>query len=234
VEGRYYTAAIIAIATVLLCFTWLYLPRTSLLGDPGRGDIVKRFEWEHNGRSYSWEISIPSRLHEHYRRMRRDPDYAVYVTEEGDDKYLELLCNELAEADARSDWSGKIDFVLSFVQSLEYSDDNLTGYDEYPRYPVETLVAEGGDCEDTSILFASIVQQLGYGTALLRLDGAKHMAAGVKISSKAILDWPEDYPLTYYSSGGAEYAYAETTGPGWRIGEKPPWVVDGSAVVLHV
>jgi hypothetical protein len=30
--------------------------------------------------------------------------------------------------------------------------------DEIPRYPLETLVSGGGDCEDTAILFASMIQ----------------------------------------------------------------------------
>jgi hypothetical protein len=32
---------------------------------------------------------------------------------------------------------------------------------ETPRFPLETLLAGGGDCEDTSILFASMVQAAG-------------------------------------------------------------------------
>ena len=47
----------------------------------------------------------------------------------------------------------RVDFVLSFVQSLPYTlDDVTTGFDEFRRYAVETLIEGGGDCEDTTIL----------------------------------------------------------------------------------
>ena len=46
-------------------------------------------------------------------------------------------------------WSheDRVDFVLSFVQALPYTlDDVTTGYDEFRRYAIETLVEGGGDC----------------------------------------------------------------------------------------
>ena len=65
-------------------------------------------------------------------------------------------------------WSrqDRVDFVLSFVQSLPYTlDDVTTGYDEFRRYAVETLIEGGGDCEDTTILVAAILRGLGESTA---------------------------------------------------------------------
>jgi hypothetical protein len=67
---------------------------------------------------------------------------------------------------------------------LEYTSDLVTeGYDEYPRYPIETLVDKGGDCEDTAILAASIIRGMGYGVVLLvfpkTADSPGHCAVGV-------------------------------------------------------
>jgi len=56
-----------------------------------------------------------------------------------------------------------IDFVGSFVQQLPYTSDRVTTpYDEYPRFPLETLYEKGGDCEDTAILAATILKEMGY------------------------------------------------------------------------
>ena len=76
-----------------------------------------------------------------------------------------------------------MNFVMAFVQSLpDTIDKGTTPYDEYPRYPVETLFARGGDCEDTPILVAALLDRLGYDVALLVLENAQHMAVGVSIT----------------------------------------------------
>jgi hypothetical protein len=234
VEGRRLVIIVLLVGLVLAISGCTTLTRTDLTS-PATGDVfTKSFEWKHKGRTYTWDIPIPRDLYEHYRDLPRNRDYEEYVTDLRDDEYLGSLCEKLEQTEVKSDWSGKIDFVLSFVQSLKYTDDEAIGFDEYPRFPVETLVDEGGDCEDTSILFVSIVRELGYGVVLLRLDEAQHMSAGIRISGEVITGWDKSYPLTYYQSNGKFYAYCETTGSGWRIGEKPDWVGSEGAVVLHV
>jgi hypothetical protein len=210
-----------------------FRPQTRLV-DTSVTDGTREFEWTFNELSYSWEVPIPYQLYQDYRARPRRSRYDIYITDTGDDEYIRSLCLKIEETDVRSDWSGKIDFVLSFVQSLEYSEDGLTGFDEYPRYPIETLYEQGGDCEDTAILFVSIVRELGYGAVLLKFDGSEHMAAGVKISDDVIDTWPKGYTLTYYSNRDNNYAYCETTGSGWRIGERPNWIAEESAVVIEV
>jgi hypothetical protein len=108
----------------------------------------------------------------------------------------------------------KVSFVLAFVQSLPYTSDNVTeGYNEYPRFPIETLVDGGGDCEDTSILFATITLIMGYGTVYLNPTG--HYAVGILGSGITGTYWehPEGSNRTYY--------YCETTGDNFKIGQLP-------------
>jgi Predicted periplasmic protein len=102
--------------------------------------------------------------------------------------------------------------VIAFVQSLPYTSDSVTtGYDEYPRYPIETLVDGGGDCEDSSILAAALLSEMGYGTVLIGLPN--HMALGIK-SSEHISD-------AYYEYDGSRYYYVETTNSGYEFGVIP-------------
>ncbi|MBS1263471.1 MAG: hypothetical protein MAG715_00653 [Methanonatronarchaeales archaeon] len=106
----------------------------------------------------------------------------------------------------------RVSFVTAFVQSLPYTPDNVTtDFDEYPRYPVETLVDDGGDCEDSSILLASVMDAMGYDVVLLELPG--HMAVGVA--------GDETVGGSYVEGGGTRYFYVETTGENWEIGELP-------------
>ena len=108
----------------------------------------------------------------------------------------------------------QLNYLISFVQSLPYTvDKETTLADEYPRYPVETLFDRGGDCEDTSILVATLPDNMGYDVALLHLKDDQHMAVGIVL--------PSGYG-TYYGYNSKRYYYIETTGEGWGIGDFPP------------
>ncbi len=75
--------------------------------------------------------------------------------------------------------------ALAFVQAtITYALD--PGLFEYPRYPVETLVDLVGDCEDTAILYASLVRTLGQGALIVAVDTdrdgtADHMVTFVPV-----------------------------------------------------
>ena len=99
----------------------------------------------------------------------------------------------------------------------------FTGYEEYWKYPVETLYDQGGDCEDTSILFSAIAEAMGYNTSLLLFPG--HMAAGVD------LDGNYGISKTYFETGGYRFYYCETTATGYHVGDKPSNVSNSATVV---
>jgi ribosomal protein L40E len=108
----------------------------------------------------------------------------------------------------------KASFVLAFVQHLPYmSDLATTGYDEYPRFPIETLVDNGGDCEDVAVLFASLMLIMGYG--VVYINPPNHYAVGILGDNLKGTYWtyPKDSNQTYY--------YCETTGVNFKIGQLP-------------
>ena len=100
---------------------------------------------------------------------------------------LEKLIREFNRVIPRS-WTKerKINFVLAFVTlTVNYEYDKTTGYDEYYKHPIETITEDVGDCEDTSILFASILSGLGFESALFAIPPIQrgqpgHIAVGVK------------------------------------------------------
>ncbi|HEX3012335.1 MAG TPA: transglutaminase-like domain-containing protein, partial [Syntrophomonadaceae bacterium] len=113
----------------------------------------------------------------------------------------------------------------AFVQSFPYVSDSIsTPSDEYPRYPVETLLQKEGDCEDTAILTAVLLNELGYGSALLYLPDQGHMAVGILGN--------ENVEGSYYEKDGQRYYYLETTAVGWHIGEIPDDCQDADAMVF--
>ncbi len=113
-------------------------------------------------------FSIPTELYQLFRNMPRvdsPHDYSLYVTDPRDDSFLRTLVRRLERMgrEAGFDEWERLNFVISFVQSLRYRYDN--GY--RALYPIETLVHRGGDCEDTSILTAALLRHMGYSVVLL-------------------------------------------------------------------
>lgn len=183
------------------------------------------FDWW-NTISWTWTIEVSQDLYSYESQLPRIAswyDWAKYT----DDPVLKSLAPGLKDTAENKgfDYYETANFVLAFVQSLPHTVDNITtGANEYPRYPMETLVDGGGDCEDTSFLAAGILKEMNYDVCLLELPG--HMAVGVFGNN--------EYAGTYYNSNGKYYYYCETTGDGWTMGEIPPDFQGQSATIIKV
>lgn len=193
-------------------------------------DLIEReFTWYYGGKQWNHTLRIPREVYNYYRSLKRVPteDYSVYVTDPVDDPFVLSIAEGFKKVADQEKYSSKqtVEFVVSFVQSLKYiSDDISTGYDQYARFPLEILVDEGGDCEDSSILLASILHQMNFGVVLILLPGEPgHMAVGVK---------GDNLPGAYYEYKGARYYYVETTATGWSIGQIPREYRDRQARIL--
>jgi hypothetical protein len=178
--------------------------------------VTRTYKWSYNGQDWTWELQIPDQLYEYYKGLPRAPtsNYSIYVTHPSDDLYISKLNTKLLEAVAQKGYSDieTVSFAASFVQSLPYVTDIIsTGYDEYARFPMETLVDSGGDCEDTSILLASLLNGMGYNVVLI--NPPEHVAVGVAGVEGAY--------GTYWEYQGEKYYYLETTGENWQLGEIP-------------
>ena len=181
------------------------------------GTMVEReYTWMYGSHSVSLQISADDYLAATAQDRGRvtASSYANYITP--DCPVVIALANAIAAIDG-----DPAAIALSFVQSIEYQTD-LDGYgvNEYPAYPIETLVNGYGDCEDTAALYVSIMRVLGYDAVLLAMfylpDG--HMAAG--IAGPYI---GTGMPYGYIDGNifdGTIYYYCETSGP-FGIGEVP-------------
>ena len=190
--------------------------------------VIQYYGWTYKGKSWQWNLSIPLSLYIHYLEKPRPGPASAYVGMAKDtghgadiDQIVEQI-NGTALKEGFTEFE-KVNFVIAFVQSLPYTVDiETTPYNDYPRFPVETLFERGGDCEDTAILVAALLDRMGYDVALLHLEGARHMAAGISLA---------DVYGSYYEYQGKKYYYLETTGKGWRIGQIPPGIIDKQARV---
>jgi hypothetical protein len=103
-----------------------------------------------------------------------------------------------------------LELLTVFVQSMPYQTEHSA-----PKFPVETLVENGGDCDDKSLLLAALLAREGYNVTLFYFDEEKHTAVGV-----ADADFP------YLSTG---YAYIETTSSSY-IGIAPVGLEGGRRI----
>ncbi|HHG85782.1 MAG TPA: hypothetical protein ENJ82_13625, partial [Bacteroidetes bacterium] len=118
------------------------------------------FVWASQGMTHSLVLSIPDRTYLHYKNKPRIRNYSRYTLEDPGFQTVGMVAHALekkAKTLGFSDWQ-TVNFIISFVQYLDYKDEE----GEYPRYPAETLVEGAGDCEDTSILLSALLRELGY------------------------------------------------------------------------
>lgn len=192
------------------------------------GDTPMTYTWMYAGKQYSTTLYIDYADYKYYRDLTpvadrhqdtthvKDSQYVTY-----DDKYILQLASEFRKMTSEMTDLQRANFVLAFTQYIEYqSDEVFVGYEEYWKYPVETLFDQGGDCEDTSILYCAIAEAMGYNTALLLFPG--HMAAGIDLDNGS---------GTYFRSNGYTFYYCETTATGYNVGNMPTNVSKTATVV---
>lgn len=176
-----------------------------------RQTLGRRYVWNFKGKSYTILMTIDIEKYNSYDGKER---YDIPQLVEEGRTTIGNLTREFQNVFKRHrEWSkqDRVDFVLSFVQSLPYTlDDVTTGYDEFRRYAIETLIEGGGDCEDTTILVGAILCGLGEKTALIFTPG--HIALGVS----------GNFTGSSVTYDGTAYYYCETTGTGWTVGTLPP------------
>jgi hypothetical protein len=102
-----------------------------------------------------------------------------------------------------------------------------------PKYPVETLVENKGDCDIFSCFAASILKAGGLNVVLLYYESQSHMNIAVSFSHV-----PHDVrgQVYYVTVDGVQYYMAETTGGdwenGWRVGECPDTLKDAPVQII--
>lgn len=186
-------------------------------------NMPQTFTWSYGGYNWTWTESIHEDWFDYYKAKPRGPHPSVeYIT--SDDPFIKKISKKISEEAGKTPNVGKTWLAVSFVQNLPYVDDVYTGYNEYPRYPIETFFEKNGDCEDSSYLAASIIDAMDIGSALILLPG--HMAVGVLMDCNT--------SGTYYEFDGRCYYYVETTNKVWAAGEIPDRYRNTLATLIEV
>lgn len=195
-----------------------------------------QFAWNFKDREWTWNIAIPKEDHDHFAALSRPTGIlglAGMANASRDDAIIADLAGTIRDAAQAAGYSeyDTVSFALSFVQSMRYTPDTVgQGTDNYAQYPLETLVRQGGDCEDTSLLGAAILDALGHRTALLifrQVTGYSGGHAALGVSGADLVG-------TFYGRGATPYYYAEMTSTGYPLGTIPDMVRGHEPLVIPV
>jgi hypothetical protein len=199
--------------------------------------FLKSYTWEYGGHTFGLTLNITGQSYYSQQLENRVLNSHIGVNFEihvdSTNTYVKQVAAEIKKDAATLGYSSeqKLNLAMAFVQTITYGYDlDTTGYNEYARFPIETLVDGFGDCDCKSILLLSIVQttELGYDGVLLEYDGspAGHMAVGVTGA----------FYGTYYTYLGLNYFYCETTTIGWTVGSIPTEITSqwSSAKMIQV
>lgn len=212
------------------------IPELSELGDTSgsgferqsrEGEVKISLSGRTEGQQWNVSFTIYKSAYVEARRSdhgRSRPEFVTYEMDQGFSNDIANILSEEAVANGFSDKRMQVEFVIDFVQSLPYvPDDVSTGYDDYTKFGAELLAELEGDCEDTSILLAGVLQSEPFGYDMILIQPPGHMAAGI---------YGDDLPGYYWEVDGRKYYYIETTATGWGIGDLPD-VYKGSSAYTH-
>ena len=194
------------------------------------GQFALSFSGRTRGRT--WDVNFVIYKSAYVAAVRRDHGRrrSQFVTYEMANGFAGELATILSDEAEKNDYTGKrekVGFVIDFIQFLPYvPDDVSTDFDDYTKYCTESLVELGGDCEDSAILLASVLQAEPFEYDMVLLQPPGHMAAGIY--------GKDDLPGYYWEYDGRKYYYIETTGVGWGVGDLPDEYKDEEAYVHPV
>ncbi|MFH1112008.1 MAG: IPT/TIG domain-containing protein [Patescibacteria group bacterium] len=200
------------------------------------------------GAYVSFNINVPNDLYLYYQNQNHlfSENYnniTSFITY--DDLVITEIANQIAEY-KRSQGLNPITLAYQLVGEVMYTDDkfSIRGWDEYPKYPVETIVDRKGDCEDTTFLMTSLLKALDLSIPMLvRFDNHIGVASVVPkdVIDTVIKRWGVDFmwefnkylkeknPNDYYG-----LIYLETTGNAYWVPGYMPEELRHKNYKIHV
>ncbi|MFP4491876.1 MAG: tetratricopeptide repeat protein, partial [Spirochaetaceae bacterium] len=125
-----------------------------------------------------------------------------------------------------------VNYVIDPNSAYEELSEDATAID-FLQYPSETLMYRGGDCDDLSILYSSLLESAGISTAFITIPGHIYMAFDLGLSAEEAKEQFFDPGLLIIKDGRA-WAPIEITMvregfvKAWRVGAKQ-WIDNDAA-----
>ncbi|WOF16172.1 hypothetical protein F1737_05350 [Methanoplanus sp. FWC-SCC4] len=139
--------------------------------------------------AYFYEEQLPgnSWSDEYYNSFVNDPQLNPLYT-----SVIGELRNIREEMNLDSDEYAEL--IFTYVQSIPYHTNEIR---TEPKFPVEMVYENSGDCDDKAIFASGILFREGYDVVLFEFEEEEHMAVGIKSTDCGYMD--------------TEYAFVEVT-----------------------
>lgn len=139
-------------------------------------------------RSFLFDVRVPDVLYRGYvgrtHEVKEAVSYVQFANAAVDDGPIGELAADIRRwvTEHRLDSLDEINLVLRLSRCFRYESDEERYGREYPKYPLETLVEQRGDCEDFAILCAVLLYRLGHRAALvlMQTEDCGHAAVAVE------------------------------------------------------
>jgi hypothetical protein len=178
----------------------------------------------YGGEDLKLEVNLDTNIYNYYYFNRKklgivdQGQYSKFVYTHPKDSTIKNLVEEIKVLGSQNNLEDDqvLELVLCFIQNIPYdknkaetilSDQNIDDFD-LSQYPYETLYRNSGICTDKAYLASSLLEELGYSSALLLFRDENHMALGIKVEER-------------YANFDSDYAMAEVTTPGFIPGDLP-------------
>ncbi|MBU0936641.1 MAG: hypothetical protein KKC64_13565, partial [Spirochaetes bacterium] len=203
------------------------------------GEIAVEYRFYGTRRIHSEAIEV--RLHHRNAMTWEDDRKAAAFVSPTDPAALwfSRYASSIVRDRMRADLPANLQYALGIFEALRlhgvnYVIDPNSAYVEmasnaasvdYLQYPGETLMYRGGDCDDLSILFCSLLESAGISTAFITIPGHIYMAFDVGITEQQATEQFFDPGLLFIKDGKV-WAPIEITMvregfvKAWRIGAK--------------
>ena len=141
------------------------------------------YNWDFNDEFFELDVDFEYNTYVYYRSLDHSIDWSGYESYEDvidqyarfstpDAPYIAQLATTLETMANEAGYTSPLDvadFIHAFVGDIQYlyDLDDSGEQSDYPKYPIEMLWEQGGDCEDASALYISLVEALDYDAALM-------------------------------------------------------------------
>ena len=142
-------------------------------------------------------------------------------------RYIAAYINKMAQKQDLTTLE-KIQFTLDFVQepNIRFMNNrdckSINYYDDYIRFPDETLYDKEGDCNSKSLLAAMMFHVMGYNVLYMASRKFQHAAIGIEVSLVSLMEGEyfsmDKIEKLTVQENGKRYIYCETTGDRFTIG----------------
>ncbi len=186
--------------------------------------IRRNFSFTYDGYTYQLDVTLNKNILDYCQTIPFTKAYIRFSTPLSISARNSLIPPLTELVEGMSDQEA-VNLLLRFVQeAFEYETDSSQFGGEKYLFPEETLFAPASDCEDRSILFSYLVQEvLGLETIGLQFPG--HMTTGVKFEETGTFG-------TYMNYNGGKYYICDPTVHDATFGRNLPELNDQKAKII--